>query len=90
MGIMRKQIAEDSDRKPFFIARDDSAPREHRYTITGALPAPIVAPTIPDAMTQLRAYMRNHGRCLLTYDLHAGTIVCNDVTGEIMERMKSR
>ena len=90
---MRKIVAEDSNGAEYSIAYNGDAPADLRYSIQSkALPrgVRIEAASIPQALDALRAYMRNHGRCLLTYDLHAGTIVCNDVTGEIMERMKSR
>lgn len=69
---MKKIVAEDSDRRPFYIARDDNAPEEHKYIITGALLDPttsIKAPSIPACMQALRNYMLNHGRVLITYEL---------------------
>lgn len=89
---MRKIVAEDSDRHPFYIERDDNAPEEQRYIITGALlpsGAPIKAPTIPDAMQALREFMRGQERLLVTYDMEPGNVVYSDRKGRITHEDKN-
>ena len=78
---MRKIVAEDSNGGRFYIDTVGGT-----YTITGALipkDAPIVAPSWPAALKQLRAFMLNHGRVLLTFDMMPGQYVTQK--GEVLK-----
>ena len=78
-----KVIAEDSAGNEYTIAYNDKAPAEERYTIAGKglLASSICAASIPEALDELRAVMRNHGRCLLTFDMTPGQYVHVDKKG---------
>lgn len=72
--MMKKIIAEDSDRNRFYLEYDDAAPKDQRCHITGA-GIDIRTSNIPDGIIMLRDHMRARGRLIVSYaGIERGTI----------------
>ena len=78
----RKIIAEDSHGTKFYLSRDDSKPKEKRYTIIGG-GVMVEADSIPYALTLLKAIMKNQGKLLVTFEaLDPETVIVTQKDGK--------